>query len=301
MVSSGGRAYRSQDGGIRVAAEWTIREVLSWTRGYFEGAGIVQPRLEAEILLAHALEVDRLHLYLSPDKPLSVEERSRFRTFVQRRRAGEPLQHLIGEVTFFGLRFRVSRDALIPRSETEELLDHTLRLATRDREIRCLDLGTGSGVIAVCLARYLPRAAVTAADVSATAIDLARANATLNDVADRIEFVESDWFRNVSGRFDLVVSNPPYVASDAVADLAVEVRDHEPRVALDGGEGGTQAISSILTGLGDHLLPGGRVLLEIGDGQGDTVSREMRAVGLTDVRIDRDLSGRERFASARGS
>ncbi len=284
-----------------MAAEWTIREVLSWTRGYFEGAGIVQPRLEAEILLAHALDVDRLHLYLSPDKPLSVEERSRFRTFVQRRRAGEPLQHLIGEVTFFGLRFRVSRDALIPRSETEELLDHTLRLATRDREIRCLDLGTGSGVIAVCLARYLPRATITAADVSAAAIDLARANATLNDVADRIEFVESDWFRNVSGRFDLVVSNPPYVASDAVAGLAVEVRDHEPRVALDGGETGTQAISSILTGIGDHLLPGGHVLLEIGDGQGDTVSREMAAAGLTDVRIDRDLSGRDRFASARGS
>ncbi len=284
-----------------MAAEWTIREVLSWTRGYFEGAGIVQPRLEAEILLAHALEVDRLHLYLSPDKPLSVEERSRFRTFVQRRRAGEPLQHLIGEVTFFGLRFRVSRDALIPRSETEELLDHTLRLAPRDREIRCLDLGTGSGVIAVCLARYLPRAAVTAADVSAAAIDLARANATLNDVADRIEFVESDWFRNVSGRFDLVVSNPPYVASGAVERLAVEVRDHEPRVALDGGEDGTQAISAVLAGVGGHLLPGGRVLLEIGDGQGDTVSREMTAAGLSDVRIDRDLSGRERFASARGS
>jgi release factor glutamine methyltransferase len=284
-----------------VAAEWTIREVLSWTRGYFEGAGIVQPRLEAEILLAHALEVDRLHLYLSPDKPLSVEERSRFRTFVQRRRAGEPLQHLIGEVTFFGLRFRVSRDALIPRSETEELLDHTLRLAARDREIRCLDLGTGSGVIAVCLARYLPRAAVTAADVSAAAIDLARANATLNDVADRIEFVESDWFGSVSGRFDLVVSNPPYVASGAVEGLAVEVRDHEPRVALDGGKDGTQAISTILADVGDHLLPGGRVLLEIGDGQGETVSREMATAGLTDVRIDRDLSGRERFASARGA
>jgi release factor glutamine methyltransferase len=284
---------------MRVAAEWTIREVLSWTRGYFEGAGIVQPRLEAEILLAHALEVDRLHLYLSPDKPLSVEERSRFRTFVQRRRAGEPLQHLIGEVTFFGLRFSVSRDALIPRSETEELLDHTLRLAPRDREIRCLDLGTGSGVIAVCLARYLPRAAVTAADVSSAALDLARANATLNDVAERIEFIESDWFENVPGRFDLVVSNPPYVASGAVSGLAVEVRDHEPRVALDGGETGTQVISSILSDVGAHLLPGGRVLLEIGDGQGGEVSRQMGAAGLTDVRIDRDLSGRERFASAR--
>ena len=283
-----------------MAVEWTIREVLSWTRGYFEGAGIVQPRLEAEILLAHALDVDRLHLYLSPDKPLSAEERSRFRTFVQRRRAGEPLQHLIGEVSFFGLRFRVSRDALIPRSETEELLDHTLRLAARDREIRCLDLGTGSGVIAVCLARYLPHAAVTAADISASALELARANATLNDVADRIEFVESDWFDNVPGRFDLVVSNPPYVASAAVAGLAVEVRDHEPRVALDGGESGTEAISAILAAVSRHLLPGGRVLLEIGDGQGSAVSQAMSGVGLTDVRIDRDLSGRERFASAQG-
>jgi release factor glutamine methyltransferase len=274
--------------------------VLSWTRGYFEGAGIVQPRLEAEILLAHALDVDRLHLYLSPDKPLSVEERSRFRTFVQRRRAGEPLQHLIGEVTFFGLRFRVSRDALIPRSETEELLDHTLRFAPRDREIRCLDLGTGSGVIAICLARYLPRAAVTAADVSTTALDLARANATLNDVADRIEFIESDWFGSLSGRFDLVVSNPPYVASSAVEGLAVEVRNHEPRVALDGGERGTEAIGAILSEVVGHLSPGGLVLLEIGDGQGTEVTRRMNDAGLYEVRIDRDLSGRERFASARG-
>jgi len=274
--------------------------VLSWTRGYFEGAGIVQPRLEAEILLAHALDVDRLHLYLSPDKPLSVEERSRFRTFVQRRRAGEPLQHLIGEVTFFGLRFRVSREALIPRPETEELLDRTLRLAARDREIRCLDLGTGSGVIAVCLARYLPRAAVTAVDVSSAALELARANATLNEVADRIEFIESDWFVSLAGRFDLVVSNPPYVPSGAVDELAVEVRGHEPRVALDGGEDGTQAIGAILSSLPEHLSPGGCVLFEIGDGQGDAVSRRMHDAGLCDVRIDRDLSGRERFACARG-
>ncbi|MDD5220594.1 MAG: peptide chain release factor N(5)-glutamine methyltransferase, partial [Candidatus Bipolaricaulis sp.] len=253
-----------------------------------------------EILLAHALDVDRLHLYLSPDKPLSVEERSRFRTFVQRRRAGEPLQHLIGEVTFFGLRFRVSRDALIPRPETEELLDRTLRLAARDRELHCLDLGTGSGVIAVCLARYLPRAAVTAVDVSTAALELARANATLNDVADRIEFIESDWFGSVPGQFDLVVSNPPYVASSAVDDLAADVRDYEPRVALDGGEGGTQAMGAILSSLAGHLSPGGCVLFEIGDGQGDDVSRRMHDAGLCEVRIDRDLSGRERFACARG-
>jgi release factor glutamine methyltransferase len=141
---------------------------------------------------------------------------------------------------------------------------------------------------------------VTAADVSTTALDLARANATLNDVADRIEFIESDWFGSLSGRFDLVVSNPPYVASSAVEGLAVEVRDHEPRVALDGGERGTEAIGAILSEVVGHLSPGGLVLLEIGDGQGNEVTRRMNDAGLSEVRIDRDLSGRERFASARG-
>jgi release factor glutamine methyltransferase len=124
-------------GGSELSGEWTVREVLNWTRGYFEEAGIVQPRLEAEILLAHALEVERIQLYLSPDKPLTIDERTKFRAFIQKRKAGTPLQHLIGEVSFFGLRFKVRRDALIPRSETEELLDRTLRLVARDQDVRC--------------------------------------------------------------------------------------------------------------------------------------------------------------------
>jgi release factor glutamine methyltransferase len=286
-------------GGSTLSAEWTIREVLNWTRGYFEDAGIVQPRLEAEILLAHALDVERLHLYLSPDKPLTVDERAKFKTFIQQRRAGTPLQHLIGEVTFFGLRFKVRRDALIPRGETEELLDRTLRLIGREEAARCLDLGTGSGVIAVCLARYLPRASVVAVDLSAQALELARENATLNGVADRVAFLQSDWFSNVSGSYDVIVSNPPYVETGALTGLATEVRDHEPRVALDGGRDGIQEIRALIAGAGAHLERGGRLLLEIGHGQGDRVQRLLHDAGLADAAIERDLSGLERFAVAR--
>lgn len=243
--------------------------------------------------------MERLHLYLSPDKPLSVDERARFKSFIQQRRAGTPLQHLIGEVTFFGLRFRVRQGALIPRTETEELLDRTLRLVARDQPARCLDLGTGSGVLAVCLARYLPLAAVTAVDISPTALDLARENAALNGVTDRVAFVESDWFANVSGVFDLIVSNPPYVETGALSDLSPEVRDHEPHVALDGGKSGIEHIARLVSGAAAHLERGGRLLLEIGHDQRERVCRLLADAGLEDVTIERDLAGRERFAAAR--
>jgi len=285
-------------GGNTLAVEWTIREILNWTRGYFKEAGIPQPRLEAEILLAHTLNVDRLHLYLSPDKPLSPDERTRYRTVIKARRTGIPLQHLIGEVNFFGLRFKVSRDVLIPRPETEELLERTLKLAPRDREIRCLDLGTGAGVLAVSLARYLPRAEVTAVDISPEAIELAEKNAQLNGVEGKISFIEGDWFARIDGEYDLIVSNPPYVPSAELERLAKEVRDHEPRRALDGGADGLREITAIVTGARDHLRSGGSLLLEIADGQGSEVERMMKGLGF-DPRIEPDLSGKERFAVAR--
>jgi len=286
-------------GGRTLAAEWTIREVLNWTRGYFKSAGITQPRLEAEILLAHALDVDRLHLYLTPDKPLTSDERDRYRTVVKARQGGKPLQHITGEVSFYGLRFRASEDALIPRPETEELLDHALRLAPRERDIRCLDLGTGSGVIAICLARYLPRSKVTAIDISSAALDLARANVALNGVCERVEFVESDWFASASGRYDLIVSNPPYVAREELDSLPAEVRDHEPQAALDGGPGGLGAIERILSAAPEYIAPSGRLLLEIGASQGADVLRRVSEVGLIEGAILADLSGKDRFAVAR--
>ncbi len=286
-------------GGTTLSTEWTIREVLNWTRGYFEAAGIVQPRLEAEILLAHALDVERLNLYMSPDQPLTVDERTRYRTVVKKRRDGTPLQHLIGEVQFFGLRFRVSREALVPRPETEELLDHILKWVPRDRDIACLDLGTGTGVIAVCLARYFPQAAITAVDVSVAALDLARGNAALNGVEDRIAFIESDWFDRVSGGFDLIASNPPYVDETQWEGLPKEVGEHEPRIALDGGPDGLREITRLIEALPGHMNADGLLFLEIGHGQGVAVIEMLEKIGLVDARTESDLAGKNRYVVAR--
>jgi len=286
-------------GGRTLGATWTVRDVLNWTRTYFKEAGIVQPRLEAEILLAHTLSVDRLHLYLAPDRPLSPEERARYREVVKKRRQGTPLQYLIGEVQFLGLRFRVRPGALIPRPETEEMVMRALRLLPRDQDTACLDLGTGSGVIGVCLAKYLPRVSVTAVDVSAEALELAKENADLNGVSDRIEFLQSDWFERVEGKFDLIVSNPPYVPREAMPSLPPEVRAHEPKIALDGGEGGVEEISRIIAAAGAHLRRNGYILLEIGDGQGEAVSALAADAGFTGTKVEHDLSGKERFVIAR--
>jgi len=286
-------------GGTTLTTEWTIREVLNWTRGYFEDAGIVQPRLEAEILLAHALDVDRIHLYSNPKKPLTNDERLKYRGVVKERHSGKPLQHITGEVNFYGLRFRVDRETLIPRNETEELLDQILKLAPRDQEIRCLDLGTGTGVIAVCMARYRPNAQVTAVDISPAALDVARENAALNGVDDRIDFIQSDWLDAVEGRFDFIASNPPYICSDDLAELPVEVRDHEPSIALDGGKDGLDKIRRIAEKLRDHLRPDGVVLMEIGDDQGARVKGILESIELVDVSVERDMSERDRFVVGR--
>jgi len=286
-------------GGTKLTTEWTIREVLNWTRGYFEDAGIVQPRLEAEILLAHALDVDRLHLYLAPDKPLTTDERSRYRGVVKQRQSGTPLQHVVGEVSFYGLRFRVDRETLIPRAETEELLDQVIQRAPRDRDIRCLDLGTGTGVIAVCMARYLPLARITAVDISPAALQAARENAKLNEVEGRIDFTESDWFSHVEGEFDFIASNPPYVRSDDLDRLPKEVREHEPSVALDGGTDGLEKIEAIAAQLRMYLRPDGVVLMEIGHDQGARVQEILENIELVDVSIERDMAGKDRFIVGR--
>jgi len=286
-------------GGSTLTVNWTVRDILKWTRGYFKGAGIPQPRLEAEILLAHVMKVDRLQLYLSPDTPLTPDERARFREIIKKRRSGVPRQYLTGEVQFYGLRFRVRKDVFIPRPETEELLEKALGLVARDRDLSCLDLGTGSGVIAVSLAKYLPRVKVTAVDLSTEALKLAQENARLNEVADRVDIVHSDWFERVPGKFDLVVSNPPYIPEEEMDDLPEEVRGHEPHRALDGGRAGMEEIAKLARGLKEHMRAGAMALFEIGDGQGEMVREEMKDAGLVEIRVERDLAERERYVIAR--
>jgi len=193
----------------------------------------------------------------------------------------------------------VRDDVFIPRPETEELLERALGLVERDRDLACLDLGTGSGVIAVSLAKYLPRMKVTAVDLSTEAIKLAQENAELNDVVDRVDIVHSNWFENIAGKFDLIVSNPPYIPEEEMDDLPAEVREHEPHRALNGGKGGMEEIAKLVSGLKEHMRTGATALFEIGDGQGTMVGEEMKGAGLADIRVEHDFAEKARYVIAR--
>jgi len=279
---------------------WTIREVLSWTSSYFRRASIAAARFEAEILLAQALNLDRLELYLHPDRRLTPEQRARFRRLIKLRRGGTPLQYLTGSVEFYNCRLRVNGSALIPRPETEQLVERVLDDRQGQPLGRTLDLGTGTGAIAIALALARPGARITACDNSVEALKLAQENAELNGVAGRILFQRSDWFDQLRGRFDLIVSNPPYVSSEELAKLPPEVRCHEPTVALDGGADGLECLRAIIAQAPCYLNPGGQLYLEIGSEQGEVVHRLLQASeGLSRPLIATDLAGLPRFACAR--
>lgn len=279
---------------------WTILELLKWTRDHFEAKGIDTPRLDAELLLAHALGCDRLRLYVEFEKPVTPEERASFRTLV-RRRAEErvPVAYLTGVREFWSLPLAVTPDVLIPRPDTETLVDAVLgRLPDRSAELAILDLGTGSGAIALALARELPRAAITASDLSTAALAVARKNAEALGLADRVRFVAGDGFAPLAGeRFDAIVSNPPYVAEAEAASLAPELR-HEPALALFAPGDGTALLRRIAAEAARHLRPGGLLALELAPAQARDVTQCLAAAGFAEIAEHRDLGGRVRAVSA---
>ena len=250
---------------------WTIKELLKVTTDYLEKKEIESPRLSAEILLAHQLEIDRVKLYLRFDQPLHEKEVAGYRTLIKRRLSREPIQYITGVQEFWSLDFMVGPEVMVPRPETELLVEHALALCRQKRSIegscaRILDLGTGCGAIAVAIARELEGVAVWASDVSQDALDMARQNAKKHGVEDKIEFVLSDLWQNLSNQeitFDVIVSNPPYIKSGAMDTLPPEVRDYEPRHALDGGEEGMLYIRAIIREAPGYLNPGGWILLEM--------------------------------------
>jgi release factor glutamine methyltransferase len=250
---------------------WTIHELLQVTSDYLTQKGIESPRLSAEVLLAHQLRLSRVKLYLNFDKPLGEEEVAGFRDLVRRRLRREPLQYITGRQEFWSLDFRVGPQVLIPRPETEVLVEQVLRLIKEGRlpardHPKILDLGTGCGALAVSLTREISGAEVCATDKSEAALEVARLNAEEHGVAERIFFKRGDlWqpFEDEDIRFDVIVSNPPYVDSKVFHALPCEVRDHEPRAALDGQEGGMFYIEKIILGSRDYLNPGAWVLIEM--------------------------------------
>jgi len=253
-------------------------------------AGIEGAAGDARALLAAAMDVprDRLTLYLGDDLDAAA---ARFDAMIARRMAREPVAKIIGRREFWGRSFEVTADVLDPRPETECLIAEALRGPV---PARLLDLGTGSGIIAVTLVAEWPGAQGVATDIGAAALAVAERNAARHGVGARLGFCRSDWFSQVTGMFDLIVSNPPYIAADEMPDLSVEVRDHDPEGALTDGGDGLSAYRAIASGAGAHLRPGGRIALEIGWQQGAQVREILGAAGFAEVKVLPDLDGRDR-------
>ena len=271
--------------------------MLDWTTQRFTDRGVAGARLEAQILLAHVLKCTRMQLYTGFDKPLGDAELAAYRELIKRRLGGEPVAYLVGETEFWSLPFTVDASVLVPRPDTETLVETALTLAPAPAAI--LDLCTGSGVIAVSLAHDRPGARVVATDVSAAAAAVARKNAERNAVADRVDVRVGDLFAPVAGeRFDLIVSNPPYIATAVIATLSAEVR-REPILALDGSADGLAFYDRIAAEAVAHLVPGGVLALEHGFDQADAVAARLTAAGFTDVTLVRDLGKNPRVTWGR--
>lgn len=275
---------------------WTTLKVLTWTKEYLSAKGIENARLEAEWLLCAATGLDRVGLYLNFEKPLSDDELASFRAMVARRGRREPLQHILGTQEFCGLEFEVSADVLIPRHDTETLVTEALARKPDARSV--LDVVTGSGCIAVALAHGLPDAAVTAIDISPAALAVAHRNAERNGAA--VEFLAGSLLEPVAGRrFDLIVSNPPYIPSMDIDGLEPEVRDFDPRGALDGGVDGLDIYQTLIPAAPEHLNRAGWLLVEVGIGQAPAVAELFRATTDFDLPVTvRDPGGIERVVGA---
>jgi len=282
----------------------TLREALREGIARLEAARTPSAALAAELLLMHAAGCDRSRLYAHPEEIMAAEISQRYWELIERRAAGVPAQYLTGKQEFWGLEFRVTPDVLIPRPETEHVIEVALARigdARRTAPLDIADIGTGSGCIAVALAKELPHARITATDISSAALEIARRNAATHGVANRIRLVESNLFDAVDSiaKFDLIVSNPPYVAERDAESLSIEVRGHEPYSALFAGEDGLALYRRLIAGAEDRMKPGGHLVLEIGFGQFEAVSDLLDAAhGWTRVSATMDLAGIPRVLAA---
>lgn len=269
----------------------SLREALKAATAALLAAGIDGPGRDARILLAHAAGVaqDRLTLHLTDE--MNDAALARLAGYLARRIAREPVAKIIGTRAFWGRDFKVTKDVLDPRPETETLIVEDLEGLTPER---FLDLGTGSGILAISLLLEWPRATALATDISTPALAMAAENAARYGVQDRLTLRHSDWFERVEARFDLIVSNPPYIAADEMAGLSDEVRLHDPHLALTDQADGLVAYRAILAGAGGHLKANGQLLVEIGWQQAAAVKGLFQGAGFRDVRVLADLEGRDR-------
>jgi release factor glutamine methyltransferase len=276
----------------------TVLELLQSTTAYFKKRDIESPRLNAEHLLAHTLGRKRIELYLEFERLLTEGELAPLRELVRRRGQGEPLQHLLGTVEFAGRVFLCDQRALVPRPETEELVERVIQAVIASQPSSILDVGTGSGVIALTLAGQFPEAEVAAVDISDEALALARENAARLGLRERVRFANSNLLTKVDGAFDLIVANLPYVANAERSVLSREVL-HDPAVAVFGGERGDELVRELISAAHDRLRPGGMLALEVGIGQAEGLAILLTEKNYHDIASIRDYCGVTRFLFGR--
>ena len=281
----------------------TLGDLLAEARRRLVAAGIDTAAIDARLLVEAATGASRLDLLSNADRPVAADTATRLDSWINRRAGGEPVGRILGTASFYGLDFALGPDTLEPRPDTEVLVEVALGVVRSGRlpgvssdgeGLRLLDLGTGTGAIAVALLSKLTQARGLATDLSSGALDVAKGNAIRHGVSDRLDFAAGDFFAAVSGDFNLIVSNPPYIASSVIAGLDREVRLHDPLLALDGGRDGLDAYRTILGGIREHLLADGLLAVEIGWDQGKTVAGLFEAAGLSDIEVHRDLGDRDR-------
>jgi release factor glutamine methyltransferase len=285
---------------------WTTLKLLDWATAYLKSHHIDQPRSAAEVLLAHTLDVERVDLYIQYDRPWEVRELGIFKGLIQRRLQREPVAYIVGKKGFWSLDLKVTRDVLIPRPETEILVEAALSIIPPEisaKPLRILDLGTGSGAVILALARERTGHQFYAVDSSQEALTIARDNARRHGLDNAVSFLQGNWFDTVRDKesyFDLIVSNPPYIPHDDLKTLPREISHYEPRQALDGGPDGLDAIRLIIQKAAAYMNPEGWLLFEIGYDQGDAVRKLMASSkAYSDVTVIKDYSGFDRVVRAR--
>jgi release factor glutamine methyltransferase len=286
----------------------TVLEVIQRSTEFLKNKGVDSPRLQTELLLAHLLNLPRMQLYLNFERKLSETEVDKFRELIKQRGQREPLQHIVGSTSFCGLELIVNRHVLIPRHETELLAEKGWTFlnsspSTINHQLStALDLGTGSGCLAIALAVHCPAAQLFATDISPESLEVARQNAARHNVLDRISFLQSDAFAALesSRPFDLIISNPPYIPTDQIPSLQIEVRDHDPRQALDGGPDGLAFYRRIAAEGLPFLKAGGKIMLEFGDGQAQAVREIFESQKWIVEAIVEDYTQRPRILIAHG-
>lgn len=278
----------------------TVLESIKLTTEYFESKGIESPRINAELLLAHILNCKRLDLYLMFDRPLKKEEIELYREYLGRRGKNEPLQYIVGSVEFYGLEFKVNKNVLIPRPETEILVETIIENTDKNVHAEILDIGAGSGNIAVVLAKYLMNSHIVSIDRSSEAIDTAKNNAEINSVSDRISFEQKNvlnGYFEFPEKFDIIVSNPPYISSEQYSGLRPELVLYEPKIALTDDADGLTFYRAIADGTRNIIKEGGRIYFEVGEGQAREVQLILENNGFKNIRTVKDYLNIERVIS----